>query len=67
MESCLWIVCLRVWHEHREPALFEQLNLDLLDLEQPIVLATQQVVDFFVQVPNLKFGFQIDFVIVLRP
>src|SRR6266496_1282046 len=45
---------------------FEQLNLDLLDFEQPIVLAPQQVIDFFVQVPDLQFGFEIDLVIVLR-
>jgi hypothetical protein len=27
---------------------FEQLDLDLLNLEEPIVLAPQQVIDFFV-------------------
>jgi hypothetical protein len=26
---------------------FQQLDLDLLDLEQPVVLAAQQMVDFF--------------------
>src|SRR5262249_52154872 len=45
---------------------FKQLDLDLLNLEQPIVLHLQEVIDFFVQVPNLKLGFQIDFVIVFR-
>ena len=46
---------------------FQQLDLDLLDLKEPIVLAAQQVIDFFVQVPNLELGFQINFVIVFRP
>ena len=45
---------------------FEQLDLDLLNLEEPIVLAPQQVIDFFVQVPDLELGFEVDFVIVLR-
>src|SRR6266576_3178203 len=45
---------------------FQQLNLDLLNLEEAIVLAAQQMVDFFVQMPDLELGFQIDFVIVLR-
>lgn len=35
--------------------LFQQLNLDLLDFEQPIVLAAKQVIDFFVQVPDFEF------------
>ena len=46
---------------------FQQFDLDLLNLEQSIVLATQQMIEFFVQVPNLELGFQIDFVIILRP
>ena len=45
---------------------FEQLDLDLLNLEEPVVLASQQVIDFFVQVPDLQFGFEVDFVIVFR-
>src|SRR6266496_4336786 len=45
---------------------FEQLNLDLLDFEEPIVLTPQEVIDFFVQVPDLQFGFEVDFVIVFR-
>jgi hypothetical protein len=45
---------------------FQQFDLDLLNLEQAVVLAAQQMVDFFVQMPDLKFGFQIHFVIVLR-
>src|SRR6266496_2806939 len=45
---------------------FEQLNLDLLDFEEPIVLTPQEVIDFFVQVPDLQLGFEVDFVIVLR-
>ena len=46
---------------------FEQLNLDLLDLEKPIVLFSQKVIDFFVQVPDFEFGLEVDLVIVLRP
>ena len=38
----------------------------MLNLEEPLVLAPEQVVDFFVQVPDLQFGFQVHFVIVLR-
>jgi hypothetical protein len=45
---------------------FEQLDLDLLDLKESIVLATQEVIDFFVQVPDFQLGLEIDFVIVLR-
>src|SRR6266567_7635939 len=45
---------------------FEQLDLDLLNLEQPVVLPAQQVIDFLVQMPNLQLGFQIHFVIVFR-
>src|SRR5439155_3148389 len=45
---------------------FEQLDLDLLNLEQTIVLPPQEMVDFFVQMPDLELGVEIDFVIVLR-
>src|SRR6267142_663220 len=44
--------------------LFQQLNLNLLNLEKAVVLAAKQVVDFFVQMPDFEFGFQVDFVIV---
>ena len=46
---------------------FQQFNLDLLNLEQPVVLLSQKMIDFLVQVPNLELGFEIDLVIVLRP
>src|SRR5436853_4723536 len=46
--------------------LFEQLDLDLLNLKEPIILLPQQVIDFFVQIPDFEFGFEIDLVIVLR-
>ena len=45
---------------------FQQLDLDLLNLEQTVVLPAKQMIDFFVQMPDLELGFQIDFVIVLR-
>ena len=45
---------------------FEQLNLDLLNLEEAVVLLAQEVVDFFVKVPDFQLRFQIHFVIVLR-
>jgi hypothetical protein len=45
---------------------FEQLNLNLLDFEEPIVLPPQEVIDFFVEVPDFELGFEVDFVIVLR-
>src|SRR5436190_9015633 len=44
--------------------LFQQLDLDLLNLEKALVLAAQQVVDFFVKMPNFELGFEIDLVIV---
>jgi hypothetical protein len=44
----------------------KQLDLDLLNLEQPVVLPAQQVIEFLVQMPDLELGFQIDFVIVFR-
>ncbi len=46
---------------------FEQLDLDLLDLEEPVVLFAQEVIDFFVKVADLELSFQVDLVIVLRP
>ena len=46
---------------------FQQFNLDLLNLEQPVVLLSQEVIEFLVQVPNLELGFEIDLVVVLRP
>ena len=45
---------------------FEELDLDLLDLEQTIVLLAQKVIDFFVKMPDFQFGFEIHFVIVFR-
>ena len=45
---------------------FEQLDLDLLNLKQPIVLPPQEVIEFFVQMPDFQLGFQIHFVIVFR-
>ena len=44
---------------------FQQFDLDLLNLEQTVVLPAQQMIDLFVQMPDLELGFQIDFVIVL--
>src|SRR2546430_1417644 len=43
---------------------FEQLDLDLLDLKEPVVLLAQQMVDFFVQVTDFQLRFQVHFVIV---
>jgi hypothetical protein len=44
----------------------EQLDLDLLNFEQPIVLLPQEMIDFFVEVPDFELGLEVDFVIVLR-
>ncbi len=41
------------------------LHLDLLDLQQPLPLVAEQVVDFFVEVPDFQFRLQVDQVIVL--
>lgn len=46
---------------------FQEFDLNLLDFEEPVVLPSQQVIDFLVQVPNLELGFEIDLVIILRP
>jgi hypothetical protein len=35
---------------------FEQLNLDLLNLEEPIGLTPQEMIGFLVQMPDLQFG-----------
>ena len=43
---------------------FEKFDLDLLDFEEPVVLAAQEVIDLFVQVPDLELGLEIDLVIV---
>src|SRR5436853_6174103 len=45
--------------------LFQELDLDLLDLEKPIVLLAQKMVDFLVQMPDFELGFQINLIIVL--
>ncbi len=45
---------------------FQQFDLNLLNLEEPIVLPPQQVIDLLVQVPNLELGFEIDLVIIFR-
>jgi len=46
---------------------FQQFDLYLLNFEETIVLLSQEMIDFLVQVPNLEFGLEIDLVIVLRP
>src|SRR5438477_5771829 len=46
---------------------FQQLDLNLLNFEKPIVLLAQQVIDFLVQMPDLELGFKIHLVIILRP
>jgi hypothetical protein len=35
----------------------KQINLDLLNFNQTLPLVRQEVIDFFVQVPDFKFGF----------
>lgn len=47
------------------PEFFEQLDLDLLNLEEALVLLPEEVIDFFVEVPDLELGFKVHFVIVL--
>ena len=46
---------------------FQEFDLDLLNLEEPVVLLPQEVIDFLVQVPDLELGFEIDLIIVFRP
>jgi hypothetical protein len=43
---------------------FEQLDLDLLNLEESIVLLLQEVIDFLVQVPDFQFGLEINLVVI---
>ena len=45
---------------------FQQFYLYLLNFEEAIVLLSQEMIDFLVQVPNLEFGLEIDLVIILR-
>jgi len=45
---------------------FQQFDLYLLNFEEPVVLLSQKMIDFLVQVPNLEFGLEIDLVIILR-
>jgi len=45
----------------------QQFDLDLLNFKKPIVLLSQEVIDFFMQVPDLELRFEIDLVIVLGP
>ena len=44
--------------------LLHQVELDLLDLRQPLPLVGQQVVHLLVQVADLHLGFQVDLVVV---
>src|ERR1044071_1886770 len=44
--------------------LLQELDLNLLNLEKAVVLAAQQVIDFFMEMPDFEFGFEIDLVIV---
>ena len=44
---------------------FEQFDLDLLNLEKPIVLIPQKMIDFFVEMPDFQLSLEIDLVIVL--
>jgi hypothetical protein len=44
----------------------QQLELEFLDLHQALPLVRQQVIDFFVQVPDLQFCLEVDLVVVLR-
>jgi len=46
---------------------FQQFDLYLLNFEEAIVLLSQEMIDFLVQVPNLELGFEIDLIIVFRP
>ncbi len=45
----------------------KQFDLDLLDFGQTLPLARQQMVDFFMQVPNLQFGLEVNPVVMLGP
>ena len=44
---------------------FQQLDLYLLNFEEAIVLLSQEMIDFLVQVSNLELGLEIDLVIIL--
>ena len=45
---------------------FQQFDLNLLNLKEPVVLLPQEVIDFLVQVPNFELSLEIDLVIVFR-
>ena len=45
---------------------FQQFDLNLLDFEEPVVLPSQKMIDFLVQVPNLELGLEIDLIIIFR-
>src|SRR5436190_14489601 len=44
--------------------LFQELDLNLLNLEKAVVLAAKQVINFLVKMPDFEFGLEIDLVIV---
>jgi hypothetical protein len=46
------------------PQFLQELDLNLLNFEEAVVLAAKQVIDFFVQVPDLQLRFEIDFVVI---
>src|SRR5207248_8667288 len=45
---------------------FQQFDLNLLDFEEPVVLPSQKMIDFLVQVPSLELGLEIDLMIIFR-
>lgn len=47
--------------------LLHQLNLYLLQFKHALPELQIDVVNFFVKLPDLKFGFQVDLVVILRP
>ncbi len=54
-------------HSAADRRVLHQLQLDLLDFGQPLPLPGEDVIDFFVQVPDFELNFEIDPVIVFRP
>src|SRR5262245_19678779 len=47
--------------------LLHQIDLQLLDLHEPVPLPAQELIQLRVQVPDLQLGLHVDAVVVLRP
>ena len=64
-KSTLLLLC-PLRPQRSPPALLHDFELQLLYFRQPLPLLVDQVIDFFVQMPDLELGLEVDLVVVER-